>query len=212
MPELPEVETIVRDLASLVAGRRIEKVRVGLKKLARNGPRRLSAMLTDQTIDFVQRHGKFIVIGLSRERFLIVHLKMTGQFLLGNLTNPWPKHVHIVLELDNGQALMYRDMRQFGYFLGLTAEEYESWLTMTDLGPDPFQIEENDFADRLAEKKRARQGSVVKPAFSEWIGKHLCGRSLVCSGYSSLPAGPSNSARKSPGPAQAHPGHPDQSH
>ena len=85
LPELPEVETIVRDLASLVIGRRIEKVRVGLKKLARNGPRRLSNLLRDETIDFVQRQGKFIVIGLSRDRFLIVHLKMTGQFLLGNL-------------------------------------------------------------------------------------------------------------------------------
>ena len=170
MPELPEVETIVRDLASLVVGSRIEKVRVGLKKLARNGPRRLSAMLTDQTIDFVQRHGKFIVIGLSRERFLIVHLKMTGQFLLGNLTNPWPKHVHIVLELDNGQALMYRDMRQFGYFLGLTAEEYESWLTMTDLGPDPFQIEENDFADRLAEKKGRVKAVLLNQHFLSGFG------------------------------------------
>ena len=121
MPELPEVETIVRDLAQLVTGKRIKAVRVGLNKIVKTGPRRLIKLLQGAEVLGVERHGKYIVISLSAGRYLVIHLKMTGQFLWGEAVGQWPEHVHVIIEFEGHKALGYRDIRQFGSFMGFSA-------------------------------------------------------------------------------------------
>ncbi|MBW1708567.1 MAG: DNA-formamidopyrimidine glycosylase [Deltaproteobacteria bacterium] len=158
MPELPEVETIVRDLQALLVGRRADWIRVRLNKIVKTGPRRLGRLLTGARVQAVKRRGKFIIIEFNDERYLVIHLKMTGQFLWQENSNKWPKHVHVIIGFDDGGELLYRDIRQFGYFMGFSSSEYITWQKEKPVGPDPFEINEENFA-RLLKNRRGR----IKP-------------------------------------------------
>ena len=182
MPELPEVETIVRELRSLVVGRRIESVRVRLNKLVRTGPRRLARFLVGTEILKAGRRGKFIVLTLSGGRRLIVHLKMTGQFLWGPAPGKWPRHVHLQMNFEDGRALLYRDMRQFGYFLGLTAEEYADWLVSEEIGPDPFELTPIEFADMLSSRRGRIKPLLLNQRFVSGLGNIYTDEALFAAG------------------------------
>jgi len=186
MPELPEVETIVRDLQTLVVGRRIEAVRVRLNKLVRTGPRRLARLLANRTVLAAKRRGKIIVLTLSGERYLIVHLKMTGQFLWGRSPQTWPKHVHLILDFGDKQALLYRDIRRFGYFLGLTAGKYAHWLVKEEIGPDPFQISPREFAGLLSSRRGRIKPLLLNQKFISGLGNIYVDEALFAAGIHPL--------------------------
>ncbi|MBM3724780.1 MAG: bifunctional DNA-formamidopyrimidine glycosylase/DNA-(apurinic or apyrimidinic site) lyase [Acidobacteria bacterium] len=133
MPELPEVETVVRTLRPRLTGRRV---------LATSG---FEAPVAGLTIQSVERHGKFIVIAFETG-LLLVHLGMTGKLLVDGLEG---KHTRARLVLD-GSVVLYDDIRKFGRI---------RWSPVRPpLGPDPLEISEGEFIERL----RARQG-IVKP-------------------------------------------------
>jgi len=100
MPELPEVETVVRDLRPLVVGRTIRAVRNGKRKLRRPWNPDWNPLLAGTRIDAIRRRGKWIVIELDRGSRLVVHLGMTGQFTAVTETEPEPDHLHLVFELS----------------------------------------------------------------------------------------------------------------
>ena len=106
MPELPEVETVVRTLAPRLAGRRILEARFYSKLVMRGAPDPPIAGLRVQS---VRRHGKNILIALDGG-ILAVHLGMTGKLLIGAEMSP---HTRAVITLDQG-VLLYDDIRQFG--------------------------------------------------------------------------------------------------
>lgn len=119
MPELPEVETIRRDLAATVGGARIVAVEAtGARTIRRyDGPSALVSALTGAGIADVRRHGKYLLVDLEgREESLIVHLRMSGQLLLtaGAAAGDRPKHTHVVVHLDDGRELRFVDPRTFG--------------------------------------------------------------------------------------------------
>ena len=186
MPELPEVETIVRDLRSLIVGRKIESVRVRLNKIVLTGPRRLKGFLEGAEVLATRRRGKFIIIDLSEERRLVVHLKMTGQFLWGPAPRQWPKHVHLVIGFDGKQTLMYRDMRQFGHFQGLDAQAYKSWMNETQVGPDPFQITPDEFAQRLNNRRGRIKPLLLDQRFLSGMGNIYTDEALFATGIHPL--------------------------
>ncbi len=140
MPELPEVETIARDLQRSLPGGRVAAARVFWpRSVARPSPVEFCARVVGQTIESVDRRGKFLVLALSRDT-LLVHLRMTGQLLLdavpslasdGRLADP---HVHAVLDLSSGVALVFRDVRKFGR-LWLVHDPQQ---VLGDLGPEPL--------------------------------------------------------------------------
>lgn len=142
MPELPEVETIVRDLAPLLAGRTILSVEIVAGLVVRT-PLDAAA---GQRIAAVRRHGKFIVLECDRGS-LSIHLGMTGKLLVDGARTPYTR---VVFHLDHGD-LVYDDIRQFGRL------EWEA-ARLSRLGPDPLAVSPGDFAARL----RARRGR-VKP-------------------------------------------------
>src|SRR5215470_2856786 len=107
MPELPEVETIVRGLAPRLTGRRILSAEFRCERIVRGKPERI----VGKTIHGVRRHGKFILIDFAdTSPSLGVHLGMTGKLLLDPAVGP---HTHAILTLDRG-VLVYDDIRQFG--------------------------------------------------------------------------------------------------
>jgi formamidopyrimidine-DNA glycosylase len=149
VPELPEVETVVRTLAPRLTGRRIVDARFSSHHVVRQKFSLLRGRVRGQQVKSVRRHGKFIVLELERG-FLTVHLGMTGKLLLDSEPGPYAR---AVFELDQG-LLVYDDVRHFGRI------EWSVRLLerAAALGPDALDIPLPDFLN-LLKSRRAR----VKP-------------------------------------------------
>ena len=136
MPELPEVETIVRGLSPDLPGRTIEAVRVLRPDVLRQPPRAFSAELTGRTFDSVSRRGKNIVARLKGDTVLVVNLGMTGRLLLLPEKGPETTHPAVRFTLDTGRQLVFDDVRRFGVLEVLSVSE---WTTRSRrLGPEPL--------------------------------------------------------------------------
>src|SRR6266700_6077449 len=106
MPELPEVEHVVRALRARIVGRRIIATEINLTKLITpTSPSVFNRKLRGATISGVSRRGKFILIELDNDRVLAVHLRMTGKFLYLSIDDLLPKHAHAIFYLDNERRL-----------------------------------------------------------------------------------------------------------
>ena len=114
MPELPEVETIVRGLAPAVRGRRIAGVIIRESRLRTPLSPDFAARLTGRLIVDLRRHGKFILLGLDDHHVWLVHLGMTGRLTLGGASRAELAHDHVIVGLDDGRSLTYSDTRRFG--------------------------------------------------------------------------------------------------
>lgn len=181
MPELPEVETIVRDLREIIVGLRVEKVDIKLDKLVRTGPRKLTSSLKGETVQDVNRRGKHIVIQFSGGNCLIVHLKMTGQFLWGARNDDEPDHVHAVFYFMNKSVLLYRDIRKFGYFLGFNDAEYLDWRRNAAIGPDPFELNAVVFSKILGARKGRIKPLLLNQAVMSGLGNIYVDEALFAS-------------------------------
>jgi formamidopyrimidine-DNA glycosylase len=114
LPELPEVETIVRDLARLLPGRVLHDVEVMAADLvAGETASEFAAGLRGRRVRGVSRRAKNIVIGVAAE-LLVVNLGMTGRLLVADAGEPVPKHLGVRMRLDDGRELRYEDVRRFG--------------------------------------------------------------------------------------------------
>jgi len=164
VPELPEVETVVRDLRPLVVGRTIRAVRPGAKKLRTAWEPAWNAAVTGCRVEAIRRRGKWIIVDLvssdaeSSERSaprLVVHLGMTGQFTAVPATEPEPDHLHLVFDLDAATQLRFRDPRRFGS-VALHPDEtaVEAFFEAAGLGPEPFGLDADYF--RTAVRKSSR--------------------------------------------------------
>lgn len=115
MPELPEVETVVRTLRGLVQGKKIERVSVHLPRIIRtpDDVEAFKAQLVGQTIREIKRRAKFIQFFLDQD-VLVSHLRMEGRYGLHQAEEPVEKHTHVIFHFTDGTELRYRDVRQFG--------------------------------------------------------------------------------------------------
>ncbi len=156
MPELPEVETIVRRLRGPLNGRTFTDVHVGWERMVRVSVAELEARLPGQRIEDINRRGKYLVFRLSRGDNLIIHLKMTGDLQVLAVDDPLHQHDRIIFGLDNGRQLRFRDPRKFGRVY-LTADPA---LVLGHLGPEPLDdlFIEDDFL-ALFDRRSAR----IKP-------------------------------------------------
>lgn len=147
MPELPEVEVIRRDLVAEVAGRRVEWVAVtGSRSVRRQDPAGFARRLEGVTLGPPRRLGKYLLLPLSGEEVLVVHLRMSGRLWLAHPSDARPRHTHVVFGLDDGRELRFVDPRTFGEVF---VTEGERVAAMLRLGPDPLDPAWTE--DRLAE-------------------------------------------------------------
>jgi formamidopyrimidine-DNA glycosylase len=114
MPELPEIETIVRGLAPVLRARRIAKVAVRDRRLRTLLAADFATSLTGRRIVDIRRHGKFMLLVLDDGRCWLVHLGMSGRLTLARPGRPDMPHDHVVVHLADGRLLTYNDPRRFG--------------------------------------------------------------------------------------------------
>jgi formamidopyrimidine-DNA glycosylase len=169
VPELPEVETVARDLRSRLVGAEISGVRSTWARTLRNvDAASFAAAVTGRTIEAVGRRAKLLVVELSGGLGLTIHLKMTGQLFVVGSGAPDDPYVRLVLELAGGRELRFRDIRKFGK-VGLYERDPGTGELLVErggagvfaaTGPEPLDeaFTLRDFRRRL----RARRGR-LKP-------------------------------------------------
>ena len=139
MPELPEVEAIRRVLRPHLQNRTIADVQIkNAQVIAAPAPEAFAAAIRGQTIRDVSRRGKFLRFVLT-DGILTLHLRMTGCLLLQPLPAPLPAHTHLIFSLDDGNALLYGDVRRFGRFHYAPAGERDVSCAAR-LWPEPYDL------------------------------------------------------------------------
>jgi formamidopyrimidine-DNA glycosylase len=155
MPELPEVETYVRELAPLLVGRQVLAAQVlWPRTVAAPGAEEFAARMVGQRFATFGRRAKYMLLGLESGDTLIVHLRMTGHLFVKDAAAPPDAHTHVLFDLDDGHRLHYQDPRKFGR-LWLTAEPER---LLAKLGPEP--LGEQFTAAVLAQKLAGRKASI----------------------------------------------------
>ena len=115
MPELPEVETVARDLRPLITGATIvDATTFWPRTLRAISPEAFADSVAGRRIERVGRRAKQIVVDLSGGAFLTIHLKMTGQLFVVPQGGPEDPYVRLVLSLEDGREIRFRDIRKFG--------------------------------------------------------------------------------------------------
>ncbi|ASJ52452.1 DNA-formamidopyrimidine glycosylase [Brevibacillus formosus] len=161
MPELPEVETVVRTLRGLVMGKRIESVSVHLARIVRqpDDVEAFKSLLVGQTIQDIQRRAKFIQFFLN-EDVLVSHLRMEGRYGVYQADDPVEKHTHVVFHFTDGTELRYRDVRQFGT-MDLFPKGKETTVgPLAKLGVEPL---DKSFTPEVLGKLLKGRSTKIKP-------------------------------------------------
>lgn len=137
MPELPEVELVVRSLRKVIVGRRILAAELLYKRLAPgHTPKNFAKLLRDSEIHSVGRRGKFILFNFGAGHTLVTHLRMSGRFLLLKPDHEAPKHTNAVFYFDDETRLIFNDQRHFGLMQIKKGKKLDELFC--DLAPEPF--------------------------------------------------------------------------
>jgi formamidopyrimidine-DNA glycosylase len=203
MPELPEVETIRRALVEPLEGRRITKAELKLPRLLLGFPAAdLPAKLKGQRIGAVVRRGKYLILELSKDS-LVIHLGMTGQLThaapdapedprfrrtVTGMQKPFgahpvDKHTHLILHLDGGGKLMFRDPRTFGKILLLPGKDWEHHPRLGKLGPEPLTMKPAAHAKHVpSTSTRPVKALLLDQEFLAGVGNIYADEALFLSG------------------------------
>ncbi len=170
MPELPEVETVVRSLREPLLGRTVRGMGYDYARGIRTpDPASFAARIEGQTFRSIDRRAKYILCSLDHDIF-VVHLKMTGRLYVtpASSVNPADRWVHFYLDLDNGNQLRFSDARKFG-FVALVSQFAE--LT-EKLGPEPLEDSFTPMVlrDRLTGHRKAIKALLLDQSFVAGIG------------------------------------------
>jgi formamidopyrimidine-DNA glycosylase len=189
MPELPEVETVVRGLRRSVLGRRILSVWIGKSDFIDN-PSEFTR-LSGQRIAAIERFGKFMLLRLASgdevagvalnddtadAASLLVHLGMTGQIAPIAADIPLEKHTHVSFTLDDGRELRYTDARRFGRMAYLTAALLAK--EVAGAGADPLEVGATEFAERVRSRNARIKALLLDQSVFRGIGNIYADESL----------------------------------
>ena len=156
MPELPEVEHVVRALRPVIVGKRILAAELKLKRIAPGISRtRFNNQLKDSRVTAVGRRGKYILFELESGQLLSTHLRMTGKFVALPNQDKLPPYAHVIFYLDDEKRLVFCDMRQFGRMRIIKSSNHFP-KELLALAPEPFSDDftEEYFIETLARSRR----------------------------------------------------------
>ncbi len=181
MPELPEVETVARDLRPRLVGATIVGARSSWARTLRtHTPEAFADAVAGRRVEAVGRRAKQLVIDLSGEAALTIHLKMTGQLFVVPAEAPEDPYIRLVLELDDGRELRFRDIRKFGR-VGLYGRDPVTGELVTEvgggevfaaIGPEPLDpaFTVRDFRRRLRRRKGRLKPLLLDQSFLAGVG------------------------------------------
>ena len=195
MPELPEVETVVRDLRPLLVGRTLTAVRVGANKLRRPWLPAWEADVVGARVAAVRRRAKWIIVDLDpRGSCLLVHLGMTGQFTVAPSADPVADHTHLVFPLDNGHDLRFRDIRRFGSVEWFPDPATVEAFLADRLGPEPFDLDPAAFRDAVRRSARPVKATLLDQTVAAGVGNIYADEALHRAGLHPERRGPTVTA------------------
>jgi formamidopyrimidine-DNA glycosylase len=179
VPELPEVETVVREVRPHLVGCKFTSLHVSRKNLRRPWLPRWKHQLLGQQVQAVDRRGKWILIDLAGP-WLVIHLGMTGQLTVTPSQEPRADHTHLVFELDQpGRQLRFRDIRRFGSAsLFLTQQDMENFFQESGLGPEPFSLDPDYWRESLARTNRCLKAILLDQRVVAGVGNIYADESL----------------------------------
>jgi formamidopyrimidine-DNA glycosylase len=201
MPELPEVETVVRSLRPLLIGRKIMDVELPtsagraagngkadpiLHRLLATPAEEFRSRLRGARVESIRRHGKNLLIAVHKEdqrpqaTCLLVHLGMTGRLLFEAMPEPARPHTHLIFNLDApGLWLHFSDPRRFGKLRLITDQNSDA---IGELGPDPLEISAAAFCDRLQRRQAMVKSLLLDQRFLRGLGNIYADESLFRAG------------------------------
>lgn len=166
MPELPEVETVMRGMDAALRGRRIARVDVRRKDLRVPFPKDLAKKLEGRSLAQFSRRAKYVLARLDDGQVLVIHLGMSGRVqLVGPKEEFTPgKHDHLVVTMADGRRFALNDARRFGVVLLLPEEKLDAHPSFRTLGPEPLG---NKFDAAYLEEKLAGRKTAIKVAIMD---------------------------------------------
>ncbi len=204
MPELPEVETIARELKKKVVGLKITDVWADREKPFKQagGLKKFLKEVKNKKITDVRRRAKFVVIDLEGPRTIFIHQKISGHLLYGQWKkiniewnavksgplrdDPQNKYLRIIFFLSNGHQLALSDLRRFGKVLLVDDKEIENLKELKKLGPEPLKVSFGEFKNLFSKKKGRLKPVLMDPFFIAGIGNIYSDEILWDAGYHPL--------------------------
>ena len=141
MPELPEVETVVKGLRPIVEDKIITDVEIRVEDLIgypEDNIDKFKEELIGSSISAVDRRGKYIIFELDIDKNMIIHLRMTGKLLVSEVEKYRDKHTHVIFSLDDGQEIRFNNVRKFGRIYLIDPDHPEQAGGFAELGPEPL--------------------------------------------------------------------------
>lgn len=182
MPELPEVETVVRTLRPRVTGQKIIAVTLHRTDIVTPKEISLAPLLMDRTIASVDRRAKRIVITLDDCNRFYIHLGMTGQLVVESADAVVKPHTHFVLDLqDNSKQIRFRDPRRFGGVFWLGTDSADG-----DLGPEPLTLKPAHLSKLLQKTTRPIKAALLDQTLISGLGNIYADECLFLSGIHPL--------------------------
>lgn len=186
MPELPEVETIRRELEKDVVGRKIKSVEtVGRKSIKRQTPAVFTSGLEGVKITGASRRGKYLLLALDSGQVLVVHLGMSGQLRRAVPKDQVAKHTHVTITFTQGGQLRFIDPRTFGEMFLATPDEIGSQIEeLSTLGVDPVEAPMSwvDFGHLLRSRNTTLKSFLTDQSMIAGIGNIYADEILFDSG------------------------------
>jgi formamidopyrimidine-DNA glycosylase len=152
MPEMPEVETLARELRKAVIGKRIAEVHLSGLPLRRPVASTFAANLAGRLVRKIHRRGKYLIVEMEPRSFWVLHLGMSGRICYGQAGRETAKHTHATFRFADATELQYRDHRRFGLLAAYEVARLKDIPELRVLGRDP--LSQGFTADWLGERLR----------------------------------------------------------
>ena len=171
MPELPEVETVVRSLSSRLIGLEVDKTKLFHSPVLRNGDESGLRRLHNRKVIRVYRRGKMILIDYEKNITLLCHMMMTGQFLFYRLGERMNKHTRFTIAFKKyPYELRFQDVRKFGFISLHQTSDLHSADELDKLGPEPLDLDFSLYAERFKHRKTRMKSLFLDQSFLAGIG------------------------------------------
>lgn len=181
MPELPEVETIVRDLRSALNGQIVKNAEFLNTYIKESGDDPSESSLCGQRLITIDRRGKNIIFRFENDLSMVVHLKMTGRLLFEKLPSKEEKHLHFRIEFSNANLYFY-DVRKFGRIGIYDSVGLARHSRLSKLGPEPFDLTPAQFTELFKARNKPIKIALLDQEIIAGIGNIYADESLFAAG------------------------------